>query len=323
MRAYLRILLIAIVLIVLVSVSEGIAKNKRPGDYPNFVTSNEDYYITRIGSVPKIDETTYRLTVKGLVKTPRSFTLEELRKLELIELPLTVECIGNSPEGPQLSTAVWKGFMLYDLLLSLGLDENATGVQYRAADGYYASHTLEQLRQNGILGALYMNGDVIPPKHGFPLRFLNPGYYGVKQPAWVTEVEVIDRPIKDYWEDRGWDCSPPMAVDTTVFFPNDGVRVKTGEPLQVGGAAFGGTRVAKVEVTTDKGQTWQDADIVKSMDLDNVWVFWNATLIFPEPGKMTVNVRATDIHGNVQQEDDPDKYDGTNDWPILKVQVIK
>ena len=52
-------------------------------------------------------------------------------------------------------------------------------------------------------------------------------------------------------------------------------------------------------------------------------MFWKATLIFPEPGKMTVNVRATDIHGNVQQEDDPDKYDGTNDWPVLQVQVTK
>lgn len=95
MRAYVRILLIAIVLIVLGAVSESIAKNNRPGDYPDFVTSNEDYYVTRIKSVPTIDETTYRLTVKGLVKRPRSFTLEELRGLELVELPLTVECMAT------------------------------------------------------------------------------------------------------------------------------------------------------------------------------------------------------------------------------------
>ncbi len=152
---------------------------------------------------------------------------------------------------------------------------------------------------------------------------MNPGYYGVKQPAWVTELEVIDRPVKDYWEDRGWDCSPPIPINATIFFAKDGVSVKTGQPLEVGGAAFGGTRVAKVEVTKDKGQSLQDADIVKSMDVDNVWVFWKTTLIFPEKGKISVNVRATDIHGNVQQENDPDRYDGTDDWPLLIVNVIE
>jgi hypothetical protein len=302
-------------------VSGCVTQSNRVEHYPDFITTNEDYYITRIGSVPDIDESSYRLIITGLVKTPRTFTIEELRKLDMVEFPLTVECIGNSPEGPLLSTAIWKGFRLYDLLVSLGLDDNATGVQYRAADGYYASHTLEQIKTNGIIGALYMNGEVIPPNHGFPLRFLNPGYYGVKQPAWVTEVEVIDRPIKDYWEDRGWDCSPPMAIDTTIYFPRDGVRVKAGEPLEVGGAAFGGTRVTSVEVTMDGGKTWQDAEIVKSVDVDNVWVFWKATLIFPEVGKITVNVRASDILGNVQQEDDPDRYDGANDWPVLNVWV--
>ncbi|TFG66917.1 MAG: hypothetical protein E4H27_09605 [Anaerolineales bacterium] len=317
-----RVCLFFLVVAGLLLVSGCKSKNRLTG-YPDFVTSNEDYYITRIGSIPNIDEASYTFTVSGLVDTPKSFTLEELQSLDLIEIPLTVECIGNAPEGPLLSTAEWKGFRLYDLLVSLGLDETATGVQYRAADGYYASHTLEQIRDNGIIGALYMNGEIIPPKHGFPLRFLNPGYHGVKQPAWVTELEVIDRPIKDYWEDRGWDCSPPMAIDSTIFFPDDGVRVTAGEPLTVGGAAFGGTRVTRVEVTTDKGQTWQDAKIVQDMDSDNVWVFWEAELTFPDPGKYTVNVRATDIHGNVQEENDPDKYNGANDWPMLDVQVTQ
>ena len=81
--------------------------------------------------------------------------------------------------------------------------------------------------------------------------------------------------------------------------------------------------MTSVELTTDGGKTWQDAKIVQDMDVDNVWVFWEATLTFPEPGKFIVNVRAADIHGNVQQEDDPDRYDGANDWPVLDVQVIE
>ncbi len=295
-----------------------------PGeDFPDFITKNEDYYITRIGSVPQIDAGRYRLTVKGFVKNPRKFSIDELRALPKVKVPLTVECIGNAPGGQLLSTAVWEGFVLYDLLQSLGIDDRATGVQYRAADGYYASHTLEQIKNNGVIGALYMNGKVIPARQGFPLRILNPGYYGVKQPAWVTDIEVIDRPIKDYWEDRGWDCSPPMAVDSTIFFPKRGKNVKAGTALEIGGAAFGGTRIKKVEVTTDLGKTWKNADIVQSIDADNVWVFWRANLRFDKPGRYTVNVRATDIHGNVQKETDPVHYDGNNDWPVVTVKVTR
>lgn len=316
---------IVIILLIItgISIQGCFTKKRRGAAFPDYITRNEDYYVTRIGSVPKIDETAYRLSVTGLVKEPRTFPLEELRKLDTVEVTLTVECIGNAPDGPLLSTATWKGFRLYDLLVSLGLDERATGVQYHAADGYFASHTLKQIRKNGVIGALYMNGTVIPQKHGFPLRILNPGYHGVKQPAWVTQIKVLDRPVKDYWEERGWDCSPPMAIDSTIFFPEDGVQVKAGKPLDLGGAAFGGTRVKKVEITTDRGKTWRDAHIVKSMDANNVWVFWKAPITFPKPGEYTVNVRATDMRGRAQQEDDPDKYDGVNDWPVLRLEVTE
>jgi DMSO/TMAO reductase YedYZ molybdopterin-dependent catalytic subunit len=310
----------ALVLLVLLSCSSQNYAVRENG-YPDFVTSAEDYYVTRIGEVPKIDAGSYRLEVRGLVERPSSFALEELYAMDLEELPLTVECIGNSPDGPLVSTAVWKGFRLLDLLQSLGIQEGATGVRYEAADGYYASHTLEQIRNNGVLVALYMNGQPIPPLHGFPVRILNPGYFGVKQPAWVTGIEVIDRPMKDYWEDRGWDCSPPMDIDSVVFTPGRTATVRAGEALRMTGAAFGGTRVARVEVTTDRGNSWTDAKIVRKMDADNVWVFWEAAIVFRSAGTYTVNVRATDIDGNRQQESDPDRYDGTNDWPMVRVEV--
>jgi len=289
--------------------------------FPDFVTSAKDYYVTRIGDVPSISGNSYRLQVGGLVDNPRSFTLEELYAMGTEELPLTVECIGNSPDGPLVSTAVWKGFRLLELLEAVGIREGATGVRYEAADGYYASHTMDQIRDNGVLVALYMNGEPIPPLHGFPVRILNPGYFGVKQPAWVTRIEVIDMPMKDYWEDRGWDCSPPMDIDSVIFTPGRTASVSRGEPLRLTGAAFGGTRVVRVELTTDGGESWTQARIVRKLDADDVWVFWEAELDFPEAGSYTVNVRATDIHGNSQQETDPNRYDGTNDWPMVRVRV--
>jgi DMSO/TMAO reductase YedYZ molybdopterin-dependent catalytic subunit len=289
--------------------------------FPDFITSAEDYYVTRISYVPEIDGETFRLDIGGLVGASASLTLDELYGMADVELPLTVECIGNSRDGPLLSTAVWKGVLLYDLLQDLGIDEAATGVRYEAADGYYASHTLEQLRDNNVLLALYMNDDPIPPLHGFPIRVLNPGYYGVKQPAWVVAIEVIDRKLEDYWSDRGWDVSPPIAIDSKIFSPQGHRRVGLGEELRINGAAFGGRRVDRVELTTDGGETWSDATIVEQLDADNVWVFWETKISFAEPGSYVVNVRATDISGVSQQEDDPTKYDGTNDWPMVKVTV--
>jgi len=291
------------------------------GQFPDFITSNEDYYITRIGKLPDVKGSEYRLEVTGLVDKPGKWTLEELRALPGVELPLTVECIGNSRGGPQLSTAVWKGFLLYDFLVSLGLKDSVTGVRYEAADGYYASHTLDQIRDNHVVAALYMNGVPIPRLHGFPLRILNPGFYGVKQPAWVTRIEVIDRPMKDYWEDRGWDCSPPMQVDSVIFFPKKNDKYEAGKPVKIGGAAFGGKRIARIDLTSDGGRTWSEAKVVKARDADNVWVFWEGELTFPKPGSYTINARATDIMGNVQEEKDPEKFDGTGDWPLVKVKI--
>ncbi len=290
-------------------------------DFPDFYTKNEDYFVTRIGVVPSIDRNTYRLEITGLVDNPTSFTLDELQDLDLIDLPLTIECIGNGQNGKLVGTAIWRGFLLIDLLESLGLSENATGVKYLAADGYYASHTMEQIRENDVLGALYMNGVEIPPVQGFPLRILNPGYYGIKQPAWVTSIEVIDRPLEDYWEDRGWDTSPPIEIDSKIFFPESTTSLGLGQDLRVGGSAFGGTRVKLVEYTTDDGATWTNATIVQQIDADNVWVFWEINIDFSRVGQYVLQIRATDMNGNPQTKTDSSYLDGTSSWPMLVINV--
>ena len=291
-------------------------------EFPDFITKNEDYFITRIGSVPEINRDTYQLEITGMVDNRTSFTLDELQSLDLIELPLTVECIGNQPNGHLIGTAVWKGFNLYELLQSLGIKENATGVRYVTADNYYASHTLDQLRDNGVIGALYMNGVEIPPVQGFPLRILNPGYYGAKQPAWVTKIDVMDRPLEDYWDDFGWDTSPRMDVDSHIFFPGEFPTIGVNENLRVGGCAFGGTRVAFVEYTIDYGITWDNASIIQQMDEDNVWVFWEINHRFADTGQFILQVRATDIFGNRQNRTDSNYRDGTSAWPVLTITVI-
>jgi DMSO/TMAO reductase YedYZ molybdopterin-dependent catalytic subunit len=314
----------AIIVVVLVVVSMNQIpppQNANLSDFPDFYTKNEDYYITRIDGVPSVNRDTYRLEINGLVDNPRSFTLEDLQALNLTDLPLTIECIGNTKNGKLVSTAIWRGFNVYDLLDSLGISESATGVKYTAADGYYASHTMDQLQNNGVLGALYMNGVELPPVQGFPLRILNPGYYGIKQPAWVTGIEVIDTPLEDYWQDRGWDTSPPIDIDSKIFFPTSYARINVSESLRIGGCAFGGTRVKLVEYTTDDGTTWHNAPIIQQIDADNVWVFWEVYVSFSTAGSYSFQTRATDINNNQQVQVDLDPLDGTSSWPLLIIDV--
>ena len=184
-----RVALISVSAVMALAVLYGRPQDK--GRFPPFITPNKDYFVTRIGALPKIEPSSYRLEVKGLVRTPKKLTLQELYAMPMKELTLTVECIGNGAGGSLLSTAVWKGVPLQDILKSLGASETATGVRYEAADSYFASHTMAQVRDNGVIVALYMNGEPIPSLHGFPVRILNPGFYGVKQPAWITSIEVI------------------------------------------------------------------------------------------------------------------------------------
>ncbi|MFX0011300.1 MAG: molybdopterin-dependent oxidoreductase [Candidatus Hermodarchaeota archaeon] len=290
-------------------------------DFPDFFTKTEDYFITRIGSVPLIDENSYELKVTGCIKNPRNFTLSELQALPLIHYPLTIECIGNPSIGSLISTANWTGFSIYDLINMLGIESNATGVKYTAADGYYVTHTLNQLMNNSVIGALYINNQTLPLIQGFPLRIINPGYYGAKQPAWVTELEVINMPLSDYWDDRGWDTSPPMPIDSKIFYIEQYFEIQSGDSVIIGGAAYGGTRVSKVEVTINNGINWYEADIIKNVDRDNVWVFWSFQLKIVGQGLKTIYAKATDIFNQTQPKLDSIKYDGDNSWPFLNIIV--
>ena len=114
-----------------------------------------------------------------------------------------------------------------------------------------------------------------------------------------------------------------MAIDSTIFFPKDGFRVKIHEPLLVGGAAFGGGQVAGVDLTIDNGKTWQSAEIVEKAEQDHVWVFWKASLLFTEKGSYTIQAKAIDISGNQQPRKDSDKYDGANSWAEVTVKVFR
>jgi len=298
-----------------------------PGDsdqlseFPPFITPVEDYFKLSIGPVPEIGNDSYQLKISGAVNNPITYSLEELRNLEMIERTLTVECIENQANGNLLGNATWKGFSLFDLLSNLGIKEWASTVKYTCADGYYTYNTLEELQNANVMGALFMNEEPLRAQYGFPLRIIFPGYYGVRQPGWIVEIELLGSGAEDYWTRLGWKTDKSMAVDSKIFFPSQKTKIALGDSVKIGGAAYGGRRISEVDITVDDGKTWIPATIVKKLDEDNVWTFWEAIFTPQSTGTLTLYARATEQDGKVQPRGDNNYLDGTNSWPSLTISV--
>lgn len=287
--------------------------------FPSFITPVESYFRESIGEAPVINEDSYKLTISGAVLNPASYSLEELRNMEMNEKTLTVECIGNPGNGPLLGNATWKGFNLYTLLSSLGIKEGASIVKYICADGYYTYNTLDEIQNTDVIAALYMNEETIPVIQGFPLRIIFPGYYGVRHPGWIVEIELLENMEEDYWQSFGWKSDTSMTIDSKIFFPANHSKFPLGDSIRIGGAAFGSKRISSVDISVDDGLTWTPASIVQNMEEDYTWVFWEVYIRPQTAGMLAIRSRATDQNNNIQPRNDNNYLDGTNSWPLLNI----
>jgi len=293
-------------------------------EFPPFITPIEEYVRVNIGGNHTIEGDSYRLKISGLVYHPAEFSLKQLQDLKMTEKTVTVECIGNNNNGTLLGTVTWKGFSIYNLLDSLGIAYGAAVVKYHCFDGYFTYNTLEELQNREVLGALYMNGETIPQNYGFPLRIVFPGYYGVRQPGWVVEIELLGNEIFDYWSQtqfEKWNTDSSMTIDSKIFFPAKHDTFIIGENIKIGGAAYGSRRISSVDITVDNGKTWIPAIIKQSMDEDYVWVFWEANYTPISSGQLTIKSRAIGTDGRVQPQNDYYYLDGTNSWPSITLFV--
>ena len=288
-------------------------------NFPSFITPTAQYFDIRKGGIPTIDPDAYRLKITGAIDEPVSLSLEDLRNLELVERTVTIECIDNPADGKLLGTVNWKGFLVYELLESLGIKEGAHSVTYHCADRYFTYNTLEELQSQEVMGALYMNGEPIPKTYGFPLRIIFPGYYGVRQPGWIQEIELKVSEVDDYWSRYKTDSS--IAVDSKIFFPVNNEKFISGESIKIGGAAYGGKRISSVEITGDDGNTWIPANVKDSLDQDHVWIFWEVEYTPQSTGDITIRARATAQDGRVQPREDDENFDGINSWPSVTITV--
>jgi DMSO/TMAO reductase YedYZ molybdopterin-dependent catalytic subunit len=273
-----------------------------PGTRPEY-TPVEDHYQVFIKLMPtEIDGASWRLPIRGMVDNPMMLTIEDLRNnYEPQHQFVTLRCISGRIGTSLISTTLWTGASLQKVLADAGLQETARYLIVSSGDGYYETIDLDLVESEPrIMLAYNWDGEPIPTDHGFPLRVWIPDLYGMKQPKWITDIEVTDTYQDGYWVERGWDkearVNTTSVIDTVAV---DSIIERNGqEYIPVGGIAYSGGRgVSKVEIRVDDGP-WEEAQLRKPLS-ETTWVLWRYEWPYQE-GNHTFSVRCYDGDGTRQ-----------------------
>jgi DMSO/TMAO reductase YedYZ molybdopterin-dependent catalytic subunit len=297
------------------------------------ITPTDLFYRVDINPVPPIvDANSWRLVVKGLVNKPLSITYDQLKERPSVTQIATLECVSNKIANDFIGTAIWNGIKLKGLLEESGVEPNAQYIVFRCSDGYDVGIPLERGLQEGSILAYGMNGEELNAKHGYPVRAIIPGLYGMMNPKWITEIELIDRVYEGYWQKKGWANNAKYNTHSYIVIPgNAPIRkvfrnlgsenIVVDQQIPIAGIAFAGDRgVARVQVSMDDGATWKDAR-VKSPLSPYSWVIWTTELDVTDNGIYKITVRATDKSGKIQTGETREPFpNGATGYHMVDVQ---
>src|SRR5579871_575592 len=163
------------------------------------ITPVPDFYQVQKGLPEYIKEPEWKLRIDGLVRASVELTLAEIRTMPAEERVITMECVENRIGGPLIGNASWKGIPLKALFDRVSLDPRAHEVAFYGNDRFSSGHPLARVAQPDVMLAYEMNGAPLTASHGFPLRLIVPGKFGMKQPKWLTRIELLDRHWIGYW----------------------------------------------------------------------------------------------------------------------------
>ena len=263
------------------------------------VTPTSEFYVQSCGcgGTRDIDPDAWRLSIRGNGTELGSLDLAYLRGLPARDREHTLECIGGSPHYPQISNAVWTGLPLPEILDGLGIaaPASATEIRFDSSDGYYVTVPASDLGKPLWL-VWEMNGEPLTVDHGAPARILNPGRYGTKNPKWLLSLDFIDEPELGYWEERAWSNEATYLANGYILSPPTLTSADRSGVLLLGTAFAGSDPIAKVEITADGGETWEDAEITYSPGPD-VWTLWRYAWQPPGRGTFTLQVQVTTESG--------------------------
>ncbi|HKG41005.1 MAG TPA: sulfite oxidase [Nitrososphaeraceae archaeon] len=298
------------------------------------ITPTDLFYRVDINPIPPtVDVNSWQLEVKGLVSQTLTITYEELKAMPSIQQIATLECISNKIGNDLISTAIWNGIRLKDLLEKSKVKPDAKYIVFRCADGYDVGIPLERGFQEGSILAYGMNGEALTTKHGYPVRAIIPGLYGMMNPKWITEIELVGEIYEGYWQKKGWANNAQYNTHSFIVIPgSDPVRkvfrnlgalnIVVGEEIPIAGVAFAGDRgILKVEVSSDGGATWKEARIKDPLS-PYTWVLWATELNVTTKGNYKIVVRATDKTGKIQTSEVRDPFpNGAMGYHLVNAQA--
>ncbi|CAN5469720.1 sulfite oxidase [soil metagenome] len=284
------------------------------------VVPNDDFYrIDTALVVPRPDVETWSMRFTGMVDNPYQLTYADLLAMPLVEEYVTLSCVSNEVGGGLVGNARWLGVPLADLLERAGVQQGADQIVGRAVDGFTVGFpTPVAFEERRALVAVGMNGEPLPPAHGFPARLVVPGLYGyVSATKWLEEIELTTWDAFDaYWVPRGWAKEGPIKTQSRIDVPRDGQTV-SGAPLVVAGVAWAPTKgITAVEVRVDDGE-WTQTELSQPLS-DAAWVQWTTATTLDPGSRHTLQVRATDGTGETQTPTrTPVAPDGASGWHTI------
>ena len=321
----------------------------------SWITPNELFYVRSHAPIPQIDVDQYRLTVEGLVERPLSLSLGQLsQKFKTASAVATLTCAGNRRTefnevqkvgGVQwgagaIGNAKWEGYNLADVLRAAGVKEGAKHVCFEGLDEiakgggvipFGGSIPLEKVFEEtsvpGAIVATKMNGQPLPPDHGYPVRALAPGYIGARSVKWLGRITVSDRPSFNHYVAKAYKVVGSNAATEWAeagplyrFVVNSAIctisGAKSGKVTIQGYALPTGvksSKVDRVEVSVD-GVTWRKAQFLSEAKAF-CWRLWKAEIPIPD-GATRLLVRAADSTGHMQPQRVDWNYKGymNNAW---------
>jgi len=312
------------------------------------------HYLLIHYDVPVVEEEDWRLTIRG--ERELELSLDELRARPAAEHTVTMECAGNGRARLEprvvsqpwlveaVGTARWRGAPLASLLDEAGVPDGTVevlltgldrGVEGGEAQAFQRSLAVEEARRGEVLLAYEMNGAPLPPQHGFPLRLVVPGWYGMTNVKWLSRIELLDEPFGGYQNRQGYrlrqteddegvplDRMQPRSLLVPPGIPEFMTRERTvaaGEVLVEGRAWSGLAPIASVEVSDDGGTSWASAELEAAGE-PWAWRGWSYRWE-AKPGDHVLSSRARDEGGNEQPVEPTWNLGGYANNAVQRVQV--
>ena len=294
------------------------------------------HYLLTHYDIPIVGAHEWQLEIGGRVETPRTLSLDEILAQPAMELTVTLECAGNGRahmtprpfSQPWLEEAVgtarWTGTPLAPLLHDAGIKDGAVEVVFTGLDrgnelgvelAFERSLPLDEALADDVLLAWGINDQPLPPQHGYPLRLLVPGWYGMASVKWLSRITVVDRPFSGHQQSYAYrlrqtedeEGEPltrtlPRALLIPPGIPDFPTRRRTlgaGHCTLEGRAWSGFAPIERVDVSTDDGASWEPAELEPDIDAPYAWCRWQHGFE-ARPGETVLACRAADASGRIQ-----------------------